>query len=63
MTNEQHASSADDEMRPQAADANDGITVTMNDTLGTIFLGLVAMSLLIALLHAQARIRELQTHR
>ncbi len=63
MTNTQRAPSSDEGMRPHAANGNSGVIVTMTDTLGAIFLGFVALSLLIALLRAQARIRELQAQR
>lgn len=61
MTNTQHAPSSEEATRPPTACDNSGVMVTMTDnTLGAIFLGFVALSLLVALLRAQARIRELQ---
>lgn len=61
MTNTQHPPSDEDATRPPAACDNTGVMVTMTDnTLGAIFLGILALSLLVALLRAQARIRELQ---
>ncbi len=63
MTNTQDAPSGDKETRPHPAYGNEGVMVTLTDTLGTIFLGFVALGLLMALLRAQARIRELQIQR
>ncbi len=60
MTNTPPAPSGGEETRLQAAYGNDGVMVTMTDTLGTVFLGFAALGLLIALLHAQACIRKLQ---
>jgi hypothetical protein len=49
----------DDGVREDAQDVVSGVKVSVTDTLGTIFLGLLALILLVALLRAQKRNRVL----
>jgi hypothetical protein len=59
--NEDHASITEN-TTPSVSPGNySPVTVTMEDTVGTMFLGILASILLIGWMRAEARYRELRT--